>query len=119
MLLWLISCAIQENVHERDWLKEVLYADNWRFLQRSPKALAQKFMAMAESEYAFMRGTLSIQLAHWSRVSQDRVSTHFLNTSDSTMVPIFGDAHPENFTIAAYPGQPITTEIIDLDISCP
>ena len=115
MLLWLISCTIQEKVHERDWLKEVLYADNWRYLQRSHQALAQKFRAMAESEYAFMRGSLSVQLAHWSRVSQDRASTHFLNTSDSTMVPIFGDAHPENFTISAYPGQPITTEIIDLD----
>ena len=115
MLLWLISCTVQEKSHERDWLKEVLYADNWRYLQRSHQALAQKFTAMGESEYAFMRGTLSVQLAHWSRVSQDRPPTHFLNTPDSTMVPIFGDAHPENFTISAYPGQPITTEIIDLD----
>ena len=115
MLLWLIACTIPEKTHERDWIKEVLYADNWRYVQRSHLSLSQKFMAMAESEYAFMRGSLSIQLAHWSRVSQDRVSTQFLNTSGSTMVPIFGDAHPENFTIAAYPGQSITTEIIDLD----
>ena len=69
----------------------------------------------ANQNTTLCEGSLSIQLAHWSRVSQDRVSTNFLNTPDSTMVPIFGDAHPENFTISAYPGQPITTEIIDLD----
>ena len=90
MLLWLISCTIQEKSHERDWLKEVLYADNWRYLQRSHQALVQKFTAMGESEYDFMRGSLSIQLAHWSRVSQDRASTNFLNTPDSTTVPAEG-----------------------------
>ena len=90
--------------------------DNWRYLQRSPAALEQKFIAMAESEYAFMRGTLSVQLAHWSRRSQVRnANAVFLNIPESTMVPIFGDAHPESFTVSAHPSQEISTEIVDLD----
>lgn len=96
-------------------MKEVLYQDNWRFLQRAPVALESKFQRMAEDPYTFMRGNLSIQVAHWSRVSQDRMATSFLQTPESTMVPIFGDAHPENLTICAYPDQPTTVEIIDLD----
>ena len=78
MVFWLMACA-EPTINDRVWIKEVLYADNWRYLQRSPAALEQKFIAMAESEYAFMRGTLSIQLAHWSRRSQVRMPTQFLN----------------------------------------
>lgn len=115
MLFWLLACTEPTVNQNRDWIKEVLYVDNWRYLQRSPLALEQKFIAMSESEYAFMRGSLSIQLANWSRVSQKRSATHFLNLPDATMVPIFGDAHPENFTISAHPTQSITTEILDLD----
>ena len=114
MVFWLMACA-EPTINDRVWIKEVLYADNWRYLQRSPAALEQKFIAMAESEYAFMRGTLSVQLAHWSRRSQVRMPTQFLNIPESTMVPIFGDAHPENFTVSAHPSQEISTEIVDLD----
>lgn len=115
MLFWLLACLEPDTTHNRAWIKEVLYADNWRYLQRSPAALEQKFVAMSNSEYAFMRGTLSVQLAHWSRRSLPRTSTGFLNVPESTMVPIFGDAHPENFTVSAHPTQEISAEIIDLD----
>ena len=115
MLFWLMACIQFPINQNRSWIKDVLYADNWRYLQRSPTALEQKFIAMSNSEYAFMRGTLSVQLAHWSRISQSRTPTQFLNASESTMVPIFGDAHPENFTVSAHPTQHVSTEIIDLD----
>ena len=117
MILWLFACTQNIELGNREWIKEVLYEDNWRYLQRSPIGLEQKFRAMSGSEYAFMRGSLSIQLRHWSRQSQERRETGFLNIPAATMVPIFGDAHPENFTIAAHPSQPVTTEFIDLDAS--
>ena len=56
MLIWLLACVQTIESNNREWVKEVLYEDNWRYLQRSPEALQQKFYAMSESEYAFMRG---------------------------------------------------------------
>ena len=64
-------------------MKEVLYQDNWRYLQRAPVALESKFQRMAEDPYKFMRGNLSIQVAHWSRLSQDRMTTSFLKKDGS------------------------------------
>ena len=84
---FLLSCSSANNTHQ-DWMKELLYRDNWRFLQRAPVALESKFQRMAEDPYTFMRGNLSIQVAHWSRLSQDRMTPSFLQTPESTMVPI-------------------------------
>ncbi len=118
MVLWMLACMEPVSELDRAWLLDVIYADNWRYLGRDPEALAEKFSAMAQNEYDFMRGTLSIQLAHWSRQAGGdgaRQSTRFLNTPESTMVPIFGDAHPENLTVCAHPAQQLTIEIVDLD----
>ena len=110
----MLACGdLKVDTHQ--WKKEVLYADNWRYLQRSPDALASKFQRMSASPYLFMRGNLSIQLGHWSMISDDRTQTAFLNVPDATMIPIFGDAHPENLMICADPSQSISVEVIDLD----
>lgn len=115
MIVWMMLACGDFNVDTHQWKKEVLYADNWRYLQRSPAALASKFQRMSASPYLFMRGNLSIQLGHWSMVSEHRNQTAFLNVPDATMIPIFGDAHPENLMVCADPSQPVSVEIIDLD----
>lgn len=115
MIYWILLACGGSNLDAHQWKKEVLYADNWRYLQRAPEALASKFQRMSASPYLFMRGNLSIQLGHWSMISDDRWHTSFLNVPDATMIPIFGDAHPENLMVCADPSQPISVEMIDLD----
>ena len=65
------------KIHERDWLKEFFIPITGAICNVLIRLWLRNLRRWAESEYAFMRGTLSIQLAHWSRVSQDRVSAVF------------------------------------------
>ena len=96
---------------------EQLYEDNWRYLARDPQQLSLKFQSMNDSYYAFMRGTLSLYVGRLTLYTPDRVQTQFLRSPEATLIPIFGDAHPENISICADRSQNETLEFIDLDAS--
>lgn len=105
------------NTDQYSWILEYIYRDNWRFVSSDPEQLQLKFQAMSDSSYKFMRGTLSLYLANQQRLHLERKSTSFLNSSESTLIPIIGDAHPENVTICALPNHQPTLEFVDLDAS--
>ena len=113
----LMGCTCADSSSESDWYLEQLYQDNWRYLTTSPQQLAFKFQAMHDSSYDFMRGSLVLYLGHRARVSQERQATRFLQSAEATLLPIVGDAHPENVTICAAPSQETTMEFVDLDAS--
>ena len=111
----LLSIGCSNPQQEEAWLLEQLYEDNWRYLERDPQQLKLKFQAMNDSYYAFLRGTLSLYLGRLALYSSSRPQTQFLRSPEATLVPIFGDGHPENTAVCADPSQSATLELVDLD----
>lgn len=107
MLLFgmIFACTCAQFTSDDDWLLEKIYQDNWRYLASDPQQLAFKFQVMNDSSYDFMRGSFSLYIGHQERRSQRRLETNFLNFPEATLLPIIGDAHPENVTICADPSQ--------------
>lgn len=103
------------------WLRDTLVDDNRVYLSREPEAVAEKWQAMADAPYDFLRGGLGVWLADLRRPVEGRPVTGFLTLPDATAVLLFGDAHPENLsTTCATPNDvapepSVTVEIIDLD----
>ena len=117
VVLCLWSCTSQYSREAEMWKLDLFWRDNWRFLQRDPELLKRKFQKMEESHYNFMRGSFSLYLAERALRSEQRIETMFLNDSNALMLPIFGDAHPENLTVCAEVGQEESIEFVDLDAS--
>ncbi|MFT5681982.1 MAG: hypothetical protein ACI8RZ_002900 [Myxococcota bacterium] len=123
LLLVLTGCSSQTASPRALWLRQALVNENTYWLARNPVGLADKYDAMAEDQYDYMRGSAGTWYADISRISSERITTDMLD--DTEPVLLVGDAHPENLS-TTIPGRflspthtdpipEITLEIIDLD----
>jgi uncharacterized protein (DUF2252 family) len=90
------ACSISDEQARAQWLRHSIVLDNQPFLDRAPDLVEGKFAIMAESFYAFMRGTAT-QFAQDVMLpgGAGRIETAYL-TPRSRSVTIMGDPHPEN-----------------------
>ncbi len=79
----------------RAWLVDALVDDN-RVWEGRWDALAEKYGAMRDDPYDFMRGTLGVFLRDLDRPGTGRAPTAFLVEPDAAAVLLVGDPHPEN-----------------------
>lgn len=114
---WNQSACVDHS--DRNALLEIYKQDNQVYLdQRSENSsqssqLAWKFQKMATSEYDFMRGSLQV---FWSQLQHENLESEFLQEPQSQWIPIYGDAHPENYAMVFQPStQSGSLEIVDLD----
>ena len=90
------GCSATDEDARPRWLHHSIVLDNQPFLDRAPELVEGKFAVMADSLYAYMRGTVT-------QFSEDlvlpggaaRVPSAYL-TPDSRSVTIMSDPHPEN-----------------------
>jgi uncharacterized protein (DUF2252 family) len=123
LLLILTGCSSQTASPRALWLRAALANENAYWLARNPDGLIDKYAAMAEDQYDFMRGSAGTWYADIGRLSDERLTTDMLD--DTEPILLVGDAHPENLSTtipglflsptAADPVPEIRLEIIDLD----
>ncbi|MDG1484133.1 MAG: DUF2252 family protein [Myxococcota bacterium] len=123
LLLMLAGCSSQTASSRALWLRQSLSDENAYWLARNPAGLVDKYEAMADDQYDYMRGSAGTWLADISRVSGTRLTTDMLDNTEPIL--LVGDAHPENLSTTipgrfispteADPIPEIALEIIDLD----
>jgi uncharacterized protein (DUF2252 family) len=93
----LVGCsgAAPPEAFRRAWLVDTLTDDN-RVWEGRWDALAEKYAAMAEDPYDYMRGSLAVFLRDLDRPGTGRAPTAFVSVPGSAAVLLVGDPHPEN-----------------------
>lgn len=89
------SGAADPSAARRAWLVDVLADDN-RVWEGRWDELADKYAAMADDPFDFVRGTLGVFLRDVERPGTGRAPTAFLTRPESAAVLLVGDPHPEN-----------------------
>ena len=100
---------VDPELARAEWMREVLVTTDRIFIGRAPALVADKYAAMADDPYAFLRGTVPWYYADLSRPDPARPATTFLKKPAATAVLLIGDPHPENCSTMA------TTAVSDPD----
>lgn len=108
-----LACAADDA--RATWLRHTIVLDNQDMLERDPDLAAGKLAKMAESPFAFLRGTAA-QFTRdllgpdapvgWQDSTLDRSTTD---------VALVGDAHPENFGTYRSGSGTLTLDFNDFD----
>ncbi len=113
-LVWL-ACACASSTDDRArWLTDALVADAWPQLMREPIEVAGKWAKMADSPYAWLRGTAQVYERDEARLAPGHVPTHRANPN-LPVVWLTGDPHLENIAAELGPQGQWTLEFDDMD----
>ena len=112
-LLLTSSCALDDDEARRAFLRNVLLDDNQDLVLRDPSRVADKFAAMAQTPYAFLRGSLGVFLRDAQQPGAPSSTPPPPGTVPDLLV--VGDPHPENLGVRGVRADGLEVDFNDFD----